>query len=675
MSRRFRWRALVLGAGLAAAGAGIAYALAGGPWAAAGAVVGAVAGAFAPSVYDGVRERGATHEAWQGTLENPPPQSWARLLDPRRELAGFVGRQEELAALMAWCLDRQAGRLRIVTGPGGVGKTRLAVELADRMAKKGWTCERVADGQEGQAVTALRAVTRGRALLVVDYAETRVGLKQMLAGLAGDQGEGVRVLLLARSAGDWWEQLGAGEPAVWDLVQAAKAAELALPAVVAADLSDADVIALAVRSFARELGLPEKTVEISGGSGAKRGPVLDLHAAALVAVLAEASAGTVQVDTGTVLGELLRHEQHFWYYSARAAGLSGGPDGLSALALRQIVAAGCLLGAATEEEARALPGRVPGLGPSVRVAGWLRELYPPAPGEPDWLGSLQPDRLAELHAVCELVASPELSRACLMSLDSRQARRAVTLLARASADDPEGEALLGRALPDFADFIAGLDAPRETLTAIFNAIPYPTVILAPAAAALAQQIMTLLPASSGPAVRAYWLSALGVRISALGRPAEALPVTQEAVAMYQELAAASPDRYRPDLAASLTNLGVWFSELGRPAEALPVTQEAVAIRRELAAASPDRYRPDLADSLDNLGVWFFELGRPAEALPLTQEALTIRRELAAASPDRYRPDLAASLDNLADVLAALGQQADADAARYETANLREQPDS
>jgi hypothetical protein len=461
----------VLGVGLAAAGAGIAYVLAGGPWAAAGAVIGAVAGAFAPSVYDGVRERGVTRETWQGSLESPPPQSWARLLDPRRELIGFVGRKDELAALVAWCQDEDAAQLRIVTGPGGVGKTRLAVELAERMKKHGWTCERVADGKEGEAITALRAMTRGRALVVVDYAETRVRVKQMLTALAGDQGDRVRVLLLARSAGDWCDQLGVGEPAVWDVVQAAKAAELALPAVVAADLSDADVIALAVTSFAQELGLPEKTVEIYGGNGTGRRRVLDLHAAALVAILAEAGTGTVRVDIRTVLAELLRHEQHLWYHSARAAGLSEGPDGLSPLMLRQVVAAGCLLGAATEQEARALPGRVPGLSPSVRVARWLRDLYPPGSGEPDLLGSLQPDRLAELHTVRELVASPELSQACLTSLDSRQARRAVTLLARASADDPQAEALLSQTLPDVADFLVGLDAPLETLTAIYYAIP------------------------------------------------------------------------------------------------------------------------------------------------------------------------------------------------------------
>ena len=625
MSGRSRWWALGLGVGLAAAGAAIAYFLAGGPWAAAGAVIGAVAGSFAPSFYDGLRERGAIREAWQGTLENPPPQSWARLLDPRRELVGFVGREEELAALVAWCRDDQ-DRLRIVTGPGGVGKTRLAVELAERMTRQGWTCERVVDGREGEVITALRAVTRSRALLVVDYAETRVGLKQMLATLAGAQGVGVRVLLLARSAGDWWDQLGAGQPAVWDLVQAAKAAELALPAVVAADLSDADVIALAVTSFAHELGLPEKTVEIYGSGGAGHRRVLDLHAAALVAVLAEASAPTVRVDIRTVLGELLRHEQHFWYDSALAAGLSDGPGGMSPLMLRQIVAVGCLLGAATEQEARALPGRVPGLGPSVRVARWLRELYPPAPGEPDWLGSLQPDRLAELHTVRELLASPELSQSFLTSLDSRQARRAVTLLARASADDPEAEALLSQTLPDVAHFIVGLDAPRETLTAILNAIPYPTVILAPAAVALAQQIMALLPANSGPEVRAYWLSVLGVRFSELGRPADALPVTEEAVAIRRELAAASPDRYRPDLARSLNNLRILLSKLGRPAEALPVTEEAVATYRELAAASPDRYRPDLARSLDNLVEALTALGQTAAADAVRDEAAGLGRQ-------------------------------------------------
>ena len=75
-------------------------------------------------------------------------------------------------------------------------------------------------------------------------------------------------------------------------------------------------------------------MEIYGDIGTGQRRVLDLHAAALVAVLAEAHDGTVRVDIRTVLGELLRHEQHFWYYSARTYRLSGGRDGTTAQALR-----------------------------------------------------------------------------------------------------------------------------------------------------------------------------------------------------------------------------------------------------------------------------------------------------------------------------------------------------
>ena len=498
MSRRVGWLALVSGVGLAAAGAVIAYVLAGGPWAAAGAAMGAVAGAFAPSVYDGIRESGKRHRDLQGSFETAPPQSWARLLDPRRELVGFFGRESELADLVAWCKDEKAGRLRLVTGPGGVGKTRLTVELAARMKRAHWRAERIADGQEGTAIAALRTATSAPALLVVDYAETRVWLSQMLSALASEQGVGVRVLLVARSTGDWWDQLGAGEPAVWDLVQTAKQSELALSPVVDADLTDAEVIAAAVASFARELGLAERAVEIYGDSGGGQRRVLDLHAAGLVAVLHEAGPGLVRVDLRTVLGELLRHEQHFWYESARSFGLSDGQGGITALAQRQIIAAGCLLGAATQEEAHVLPTRVPGVSSSVKIADWLRVLYPPDPGDTDWIGSLQPDRLAELHTLRELAASPELGRAFLADLDARQAIRAVTLLARASSDYPEAETLLSRTLPEVANLIADMQAPAETLTAIFNAIPYPTVILAPVAVSLTERITEHLPAGTEP---------------------------------------------------------------------------------------------------------------------------------------------------------------------------------
>lgn len=80
------------------------------------------------------------------------------------------------------------------------------------MRKAGWKAERVADGEEAGAIAALRLVTQGSALLVVDYAEARPGLGKMLADMADEKGTGVRVLVLARAGGDWWDQLGVRDP-------------------------------------------------------------------------------------------------------------------------------------------------------------------------------------------------------------------------------------------------------------------------------------------------------------------------------------------------------------------------------------------------------------------------------------------------------------------------------
>jgi hypothetical protein len=46
----------------------------------------------------------------------------------------------------------------------------------------------------------------------------------------------------------------------------------------------------------------------------------------------------------------------------------------------------------------------------------------------------------------------------------------------------------------------------------------------------------------------------------------------------------------------------------------------VAMCRELAATMPDRYRPDLADSLSNLGDVLSALNRKSEAAAARHEA-------------------------------------------------------
>ena len=79
------------------------------------------------------------------------------------------------------------------------------------MAGHGWRALWVERGEEQARRSATVRDSGEPAVLVVDYAETRPGL----AGLLGEAAEAaeaadcpdLRVLLLARSAGEWWRQL------------------------------------------------------------------------------------------------------------------------------------------------------------------------------------------------------------------------------------------------------------------------------------------------------------------------------------------------------------------------------------------------------------------------------------------------------------------------------------
>ena len=230
------------------------------------------------------------------------------------------------------------------------------------------------------------------------------------------------------------------------------------------------------------------------------------------------------------------------------------------------------------------------------VAFWLRGLYPPEGGGL-WLGSLRPDRLAELHVTRELAASPILTDKCLSKLTERQAQQALVLLARASADNPEAKPLLESALFRFPEIPAGIKAPRETLIAVANSIPFPSVALAEADASLSRRIAATYPA--GTSERASWEGTSSTLLAALGRREEALAAIEEVVTAYRELAGGRPDAFSPDLAMSLSSMSNRLSDLGRREEALAAIEEAVTIRRELAGARPDAFSPDLASSLNS----------------------------------------------------------------------------
>jgi tetratricopeptide (TPR) repeat protein len=474
------------------------------------------------------------------------------------------------------------------------------------------------------------------------------------------------VLLLARHSGDWWQRLSAGAGAVRDAVARASQEHMLLAGDLEPGLPAEDVVRQAIPFFAARLAVPAPDADRVTLTAGRDPRVLDLHAAALVAVLQSAGQSTrtaLPVNTEMVLETLLGHEKHYWRGRADAAGLLSGPGGLSMEQLCQVAAAGCLLGASTAGE---LTGRVPGVEVTEVVALWLRELYPPdrdgMPGRP------RPDRLAELHVTRELAAAPELSQACLTRLGGAQARRALILLARASAEHPAARTLLEEALSLFPDVVAGLAEPREVMIAVANAIPYPSLTLASAHIAVARRILaTYAPEEPG---RALWLNTLGVLLGDLRRPDEALAAIEEAVIIRRSLAEARPGAFLPDLATSLNNLSIHLTHAGRRADALAAIEEAVIIRRSLAESRPDAFLPDLATSLTNQSSCLSGLGRRADALAVIEGAVTAYRMLAGTRPGAFLASLATSLNNKSVCLLELRRYAEALAPIEEAVSIR-----
>jgi hypothetical protein len=280
----------------------------------------------------------------------------------------------------------------------GREKTRLARQLGEQAAELGCRVYWVPAGQEAGAVRDARDGDQP-VLLVADYAEIRTELPAMLtAAAAGTGGPALRVLLLARSAGEWWQQLQDSCPdQVGDLLPDAP---VVLGPVTARD-SQGEVFAEALAAFAARRGVPCPDVRLRPADA--EAVVLVVHAAALLAVLdAEdtaagrtAGGGDGRGTGGDVLGGLLRHERRYWQHSlAGRVAVSLDPD-----VTDRAVTAGCLIGARDQDAAMRLLAVIPDLGDGQlrgKIARWLHDLYPVPTGRGgvDRAAAARPDHRA-----------------------------------------------------------------------------------------------------------------------------------------------------------------------------------------------------------------------------------------------------------------------------------------
>ncbi|MDN3060563.1 hypothetical protein PH213_39860 [Streptomyces sp. SRF1] len=647
------------------------------------------------------------HTGWRPLLEPVEPanlltpaapardlRSPATLLRADTEAVAFHGRGTELRQLLDWCHSPQDPfAVRVLVGPGGQGKTRLARQLASVLREAGWVAAQVrpdlADHTDDSVPDWSALETRLPLLLIVDYAETLPHQVRRLIEQLRHTRHQTRLLLVARTEGEWkTAPLGAG-PETREILATAPTTTLSPlldratgPADrCAAFIKAAQDLATLLGQVPSLRGTDWQT--LASGIRPPKGladpgydTALTFQMAALSTLLELGPDPVGSVPGQPAEAVLLGHEARYWEGSAASPLFRLGD--LRPVTLRRAVAAATLCGAATQAEAIATTQQVPGLSPDRiwDVTEWLQALYPPSPGR--YWGSLQPDRLAEYHATVHLTA-PEFQALTPLwtAAGDDQRVRIITVLGRAANAHAEaGRSAASRAVQMALKDALNTSPPAPQVLRDGSAtLPYPTRSRTIALldrflhAHLVRACRRLASASPGDhdLEVALAFNSLSLRLKQAGQPQDALWALKRAIAVDRRLARTTPESAEPALTMALYNMSHLLGS--RPAEAVTALEEAVAVERRLLKANSHSDESYLAMYLYRLSQLLRRTGRQAEGLTAAEESVSTYRRLAQVNP-LYDASLARSLTNLGIQLQDFGRPDDGLAALNEGLDVR-----
>lgn len=570
--------------------------------------------------------------------------------------------------------------VRLLTGEGGIGKTRLALEMCKRRLKEGWAAGFLkSDFHARSAQNFVKELSQVRQplLLVIDYAETRTAelLEFLIAALSQKIEMPIRILLLARSSGEWWGHLPTYDIRCEALLDGfATTGPYSLPALYEQVSKRRRAFDQALTAFAKALNVTPPCIQPDLSADQYKSPLF-LQMAALLTLLGEHTTNAESLPQS-----LVRHEQRYWRkVTAKHAqqGMGLGHESENSLLMSLVTLIG---GAPTAKAIEAIWMAAEGQSPYLKpLFVSLSQLYPGRQG----LAALQPDLLGEALVSRQILGAEghALLNAVLGAKASTQQRtHALTILARILLHRSDVSAAIEAALAKQFSHCA------QSLFQVCIQTPSPLALVAERSfkqlsSTVALQVAGILVPNfkyevlplaglelliretlstqaarrcekPRPSIKdwkdfSYSLHNLSIANSQIGKTSAAIAHSKHALDIRQRLARDNPNDFESDLAMSLDNYANLLSEVGDTAQALTFSQEALNIRNKLATDNPKRFKTALAVSLNNHANWLSDLGEISPALEFSGQALLIHRQLAKDTPELFEPELAISLNNYA----------------------------
>ncbi|MFG2651196.1 trypsin-like serine protease, partial [Streptomyces sp. NPDC048436] len=532
------------------------------------------------------------------------------LLAAAAEAVAFHGRHGELTELTAWRDDGPSVSVKLVTGEGGQGKSRLARRFCQASREAGWVAglteparavdERAARGllHERQQEASARLLAEQladstvAALVVCDYAEVHpVFVDTLVSALAERPGQRpVRVLLLSRARGAWWQDLTA--------LLGPAASSLPLEALSTGDAAQHEAYTAAVAELAGALEhLPQPPIgqaPVAPWSAlANRlmsdppafigdGNALTSQMIALLDLLQSAS-GVTRVTDESPERRLVEHERDYLRRTAAGKGLLAAGVLSTATAtnrrrrqalqaLDRALAGAILLGPCDPYTARRV-GELATHDHADDVVDWLGTLYPPPPGQRLATGPIQPDRLAEhllggiltdTNHFNDQVHAALLPQIGTLTGELQSAQSVLFALVRTAAHRPFHD-VVGQGI---TQLITGCPDPFAAAAPLLATVPGHRRLLLDSLHQLAKDDPSALPTQ-------VWRASAILPRTSVSLAFFSAAVTEILTELFAHLARDNRGAYLPDLAMSLNNHAVRLAEVGRREAAMPVSEEAV----------------------------------------------------------------------------------------------------